>query len=871
MKKLLRLIPLIILNLILFIGAFIGSAYLVNKLLNSGMDNLAREQKGATIPVCYSLYEDTIYNPMSGFKQAIRPTLDRQNVIPLNDNNGAEVIVSVDESYIESCEYELRSVDSNILIEEGEAVKGEDYGGFARYGATFRMDIDEGSEYIFVFKITNKSGEVLRYYTRVAVLDNPKLGDFIGLSKTYHNETFIKEKPEDGNTLTSYLTKASLKDESLDISHVTFDSSYRNLTYGDLQVEAIGEIIPVVQEIDDNFAVIKYEYTLKNIPTEEEDVPRFSGTGEHYYNVRELYTMYLDPKTGEIKIISYDRTMDSQFDTSMIFKGYNSVGMGITSEDIDYVESEDSKVLAFVRQGELWLYDYPKSNIVSVFSFSGGNVNDPRTRSGINDIRVLSVDDDGNICFVVYGYMSRGDHEGENGISLCAYDNETRKVDELVFVTTDEPYSVMKNETGQFVYYNQDSETFYYLLNGYVYKCDLKTGENETYTNQFKQTDILVSGNGSALVYPNSMSKANVTSLSVDNFGSETTRDITGSDSDRFCAIGYVGADFIYGVAHASDVTVATSGAVNMAFYKLCIESPEGEILKEYQPNGRLVTNVVIESDKIRMTLSSYESGTLQEVDEDYIAYKQESYQKKTKLVQDVDEAESTVCMLKMIDEVYMNITPSYVITKTTGTDDLLTLNIQSTPLENVFHVFDANGYVSSYDSAGIAIAAIIGEDNAKSRASSAMVVDVDGNVIYRDLLSSSYNTVASKVDETSCDSVAASFMTCAYMCLEYMGARPDLGVVLGYSDWEEVFKKNSYGLGIDISGVSLETAIYFLDKDIPFVVKIDDGRYVLVISYNGTHIRYYDPVKNEEVKVLRRDFKNSMSLQGDKMYTFIK
>lgn len=871
MKKLLRLIPLIILNLILFIGAFIGSAYLVNKLLNSGMNNLAREQRGATIPVCYSLYEDTVFNPMSGYKQAIRPTLDRQNVIPLNSERGAEVLVSADESYVESCSYEFRTVDNDTLIEEGEVVKGEDYGGFSRYSASFRMDIEKGSEYFFVFKITNKSGEVLRYYSRIAVLENPQVNKFVELSKTYHNETYIKEKPEDGNTLTSYLTKASAKDESLDISRVNFESSYRNLTYGDLVVEEIGDVVPAIQEIEDNYAVIKYEYTLRNIPGDEENAPRFSGNTEHYYNVCELFSMYLDPKTGEYRIISYDRTMDSQFDTSMIFKGYNSVGMGIVSEEINYVESEDSKVIAFVRQGELWLYDYPNSNLVSVFSFSGGNVSDPRTRNGINDIKVLSVDNDGNLCFVVYGYMSRGDHEGENGISLYTYDNSTRKVDELVFVTTDEPYSVMKNETGQFAYYNQDSKTFYYLLNGYVYKCNVETGVNETYTNQFKQTDIFVSGNGSALVYPNAMSKANVTAISVDNFATEQARDISGNDSDRFCAIGYVGADFIYGVAHSSDVTVATSGAVNMAFYKLCIESPEGKVLKEYEPKGKLVTSVVIEQDKIRMTLSANVSGTLQEVDEDYIAYKQEAYQKKTKLVEDIDEAESKICMLKMFDEVYMNITPGYVITKTTGTEDLVCVDVESTPLENVYHVFDANGYVSSYDSAGIAIAAIIGDDVWKSRASSAMVVDVKGNVIYRDLLSSSYNTVASKVDETSCGSIDDSFMTCAYMCLEYMGARPDLGVVRGYNDWEEVFRKNSYGLGIDISGVSLETAIYFLDKDIPFVAKIDDGRYVLVISYNGTHIRYYDPVKDEEVKVARRDFKNSMSLQGDKMYTFVK
>ena len=50
---------------------------------------------------------------------------------------------------------------------------------------------------------------------------------------------------------------------------------------------------------------------------------------------------------------------------------------------------------------------------------------------------------------------------------------------------------------------------------------------------------------------------------------------------------------------------------------------------------------------------------------------------------------------------------------------------------------------------------------------------------------------------------------------------------------------------------------------------KLDDGRYVLVISYNSTHIRYYDPVLGAEVKVTRKAFENSLSLQSNTMYTF--
>ena len=41
------------------------------------------------------------------------------------------------------------------------------------------------------------------------------------------------------------------------------------------------------------------------------------------------------------------------------------------------------------------------------------------------------MDEDGNIYFVVYGYMNRGVHEGKNGMSLYYYSAESMTTQEL--------------------------------------------------------------------------------------------------------------------------------------------------------------------------------------------------------------------------------------------------------------------------------------------------------------------------------------------------------------------------------------------------------------------------------------------------------
>ena len=45
----------------------------------------------------------------------------------------------------------------------------------------------------------------------------------------------------------------------------------------------------------------------------------------------------------------------------------------------------------------------------------------------------MNMDESGNMDFVVYGYMNRGSHEGECGISLYHYDRDLGQAREQIF------------------------------------------------------------------------------------------------------------------------------------------------------------------------------------------------------------------------------------------------------------------------------------------------------------------------------------------------------------------------------------------------------------------------------------------------------
>ena len=69
--------------------------------------------------------------------------------------------------------------------------------------------------------------------------------------------------------------------------------------------------------------------------------------------------------------------------------------------------SKDNKQAAFVKNQELYLYDNDSAQVGKVFSFlqeDKANVRDSYDQHGI---KIMRIDEKGNLAFLVYGYMNR--------------------------------------------------------------------------------------------------------------------------------------------------------------------------------------------------------------------------------------------------------------------------------------------------------------------------------------------------------------------------------------------------------------------------------------------------------------------------------
>ena len=73
----------------------------------------------------------------------------------------------------------------------------------------------------------------------------------------------------------------------------------------------------------------------------------------------------------------------------------------------------------------------------------------------------------------------------------------------------------------------------------------------------------------------------------------------------------------------------------------------------------------------------------------------------------------------------------------------------------------------------------------------------------------------------------------------------------------------------VNLSGCSLEDVLYYVSEGRPFIARRSNGRYVVVMSYNSTKIRYIDPVSGESIQADRSDMEKDFKENGNTFYSY--
>ena len=840
-------------RVVLFVVIFSGTALIVNAWSNRGSDRSYVELGGATLPVVYACYGDRQLTAIPAYKQEMDPSLMRDSVLPVGEDREVMLAVDMKGGSLGEASYQLRSSTGKILIEEGNTVQSMGRDGRTRCKATLRMDMVKDQSYTFILMIPDGE-ETLRYYTRVVRMDHAYVDAYIAEAERFHQLLLSKDKVSVEDEVRSYMSTEYPDDyDREDMGFVSLFSSYDTLTWNGLSPEILGDTETALTEIYPDGGTVVLRYTVNTVEDE---------TGEiRTYQVAEYFDLeYVAEKAGG-RVTDYFRRMNRVFEHQQFEKAVNGVRVGPRDREPVFRTSDDSRYMAFELDGSVWYYEYAASTLVRIF---GGESD--RTAFEEKERAVILYVDKASVYFALYGRISSGSHEGENGILVQEYQVEKRTIVEKAFIATNLPCEWMAEETGKLLYLDLEAEKLYYLLDRTLRSLHLTDGGEEILKEDLPQSEVLVSRSGSVIAFPeDSSATGGATKIALWDLDSGTRTSLS-ENGRRLQGLQFIGEDFVYGSAQPAHISLAADGRPVFLFSSIEIVRRDGSEVKDYGTSGMVLSGVRFLNNTIYLSRKNITpEGILSDAAADYITYKLEDASGQTVLRKDPGVDGYAIVLPSNL---YMTSVPEILIAKA-GTEQGQTVRISGETDKTIGYLFRAGELIGTSPWIGTLVAEAVAEQGS--------VVLADGSTLYRKKTGAPYLTVADQVQYVKAAEGDNGYASCLMMCLQMAGTNvsyEETKKVLEDKEdsWEQAFATLSRDTvrGLNLTGADLDTAVLFLGDGIPFAARLADG-YVLVVSFNADAIRYYDPRSDKEIRVARSSFLRDVQKSGNEFLTYVK
>ena len=92
----------------------------------------------------------------------------------------------------------------------------------------------------------------------------------------------------------------------------------------------------------------------------------------------------------------------------------------------------------------------------------------------------------------------------------------------------------------------------------------------------------------------------------------------------------------------------------------------------------------------------------------------------------------------------------------------------------------------------------------------------------------------------------------------------------IGKGSIDQLIKKYSGQTARNLTGCTVDEILYYISQGSPVLAKLTSNRYVIVMSYNATKIRYLDPVTGQSTAGSRAEITNRLEKAGKVFYSYI-
>lgn len=836
-------------KVIVCFAVFILTLFVSSSIYNKGNEEMTANMTEASLPLVHITTNGIPHNYMHGLRQELNGSFFRDTITPLGEGRSLGFTIDKYGNGIDKISFEVRSIDGERLVERTPVENYAEDSEQINATVTIKDLIETGVEYNWILMLET-GGETIRYYTRIIDGAEYHTADKLAFVKDFHEKTFDKER---ANDLVTYL-ESNARGDNTTLSYVDIHCSLSQVTWADLNVKKLTEPQVMISEIDESTASVKLYYRVQTTGGS-------SWSKENYtYNIVEFFRIrYTEDR---IYLLDYERSMNQLFDPEADVYASNKIMLGIRNSDVTMLESDGGSNLAFVNENQLFCYHSADKKMAYLFSFYDGN--DLRSSYDSHSIKILNVDETGNVIFLVYGYMNRGNHEGNIGVEIYEYNGMLNTVEELMFIPYDKSFATLKTDIDQLSYINKRG-VFYIYLDGVILAMNLVERTSSVVAENLQQGSFQVSESDKMLVWQNSADAYDCTRLICMNLNTGVTGEIKAQGNSRLLPLGFINEDLIYGVADYDDIEMDVSGAVTFLMHVVYIQNEQGEILKTYEHEGIYVTGAAIEDNLVTLTrmTKNPETGSYEECEPDQIV---------NNVVDETGYNSSEVVATQNYEKIVQIVLKNVIEPKKLKHTMPLLLMFEGSremkiEIENPisrYYVYGKYGIDGTFthEADAIKLAYTI----------NGTVVDEKGDYVWKKTSRSTRNQIMAITGKQANEN-NSELATCLETILEFEGVVKNVQPMLERgSSVKQILEENLNGVRVlELRGVSLDAILYYTNKDIPVLVTLEDGKAMLLIGFNELNVVVMNPATGTVYKVGMNDATNMFWQNGNAFVTYIK
>lgn len=836
-----------IIRIAVCVVVFLASALIIGSIMNQGHNNMTMEMAPATLPMITMESGGVACNELHGNTVEMDVAYQKDCITLLGEGRQANFTVDTFGREITGISTEVRSIDGSRLIENSEVTGWKANGKSFSVSLTLKDLIDTNTQYSLTLILELEGEQKVYYYTTILWNDDVHISEILEFATDFHGKLYDKEVAKE---LTKYLEPNSKLTDNGTFHKVNIHSSFQQITWGSLE------------PVQEDAASIRLTQISGNVASLLMDFVVSTGEGKNkiYYNVEEYYRVRYTSE--RMYLLDYERTMTQIPDTTRMYAN-DKILLGITDENVDMMESADGNTVVFSDMGQLLSYNAATNGLTVIFSFYDKDNADRRTLYDNHGIKILDVDEGGNVKFAVYGYMNRGRHEGETGIQIISYDNSLNTIEEEAYIPYSKSYAVLKDEMEQLLYRNRQQHVYFFLENG-VYDVDLENRSAEQLVSIRQDDSLQVSENHEIIVWQEGDDINHSNQLNVRNLNTGEQTVIRAEDGEAIRPLGFMGEDIIYGVARESDIRTENSGQIFYPMYKVCISNSSGNNLKEYGQDGIYIVDCAIEGNQITLSrIQRSENGSYQEILNDQIMNNVEEEPGQNKVVTadiDIYERYVQIQTKTTIDTKTIKVLNPKEVVFEGGRE----LTLDAVSEVSRYYVYNAYGVQGIYSAPGKAVK--------EAYDSSGVVTNDRGITVWLKGNRVSRNQIMAIKEESVTDQ-KNSLTVCLDNILRHAGITRNTEYDLAQGKTAiQILEENMTGVQVlDLSGCSLDAVLYYVNQDIPVLAILEDGEAVLVTGFNEFNVVIIEPSTGKLYKKGMNDATAWFAENGNHFITYMR